>query len=420
MNSNIALSEEIKDIALNMKSSHSTGALNNKTILVICKDTPTIEFIISTLKDKPYNVFYSINRYDAVQLAKNIYPDLILMDLDSHETSKDPMRLFKVEPIISTTPFIFLASKKNDVDSFIGSDSTDDYLLKPLKRELFLSKINTFFSNLSKLSRKFEERMEKLRGNITFALPHEFRTSLNGILGFSNMIIQNTESKNGLNKNQTDDIKDMAKSIMDSAKHLSRLAENFLLYSQIQTILESSEDLEKIRKFTINNPKEIISDIISSFEADYSPKKFIQYTENAHLPISFYYFYKIIYELLDNALKFSPNNEKVAITAVNLGNYYRIRITDKGRGLTKEQLDTIGAYRQFERDIYEQQGAGLGLIIAKQLTIIHKGKFDIESRVQEGTSILIGLPVISNSKNGMPAHSIDMSTPISNEIVQVE
>ena len=66
-----------------------------------------------------------------------------------------------------------------------------------------------------------------------------------------------------------------------------------------------------------------------------------------------------------------------------------LKITDQGRGMTREQIENIGAYMQFERERYEQQGSGLGLIIARLLTQLNDGELRIESVPNQGTTVTI-------------------------------
>jgi two-component system, sensor histidine kinase and response regulator len=70
-----------------------------------------------------------------------------------------------------------------------------------------------------------------------------------------------------------------------------------------------------------------------------------------------------------------------------------LNVTDHGRGMTPEQIASIGAYMQFERKLYEQQGTGLGLVIAKRLTELHGGQMTITSVPGEHTTVRAMLPV---------------------------
>ena len=68
-------------------------------------------------------------------------------------------------------------------------------------------------------------------------------------------------------------------------------------------------------------------------------------------------------------------------------------IADQGRGMTREQIAGVGAYMQFDRDTYEQQGSGLGLIIARMLAQIYDGELRIDSVPGQGTTVHISFPI---------------------------
>src|SRR4030095_7736590 len=98
---------------------------------------------------------------------------------------------------------------------------------------------------------------------------------------------------------------------------------------------------------------------------------------------------KIVEELADNAFKFSEPGKPVLVAAGVDGKLCHLTLTDQGRGRTPEQLSHIGPHMQFERRIFEQQGAGLGLVIAKRLTELLGGQFHVESKVGQGTTLKV-------------------------------
>ncbi|NJL92337.1 MAG: ATP-binding protein [Anaerolineae bacterium] len=73
----------------------------------------------------------------------------------------------------------------------------------------------------------------------------------------------------------------------------------------------------------------------------------------------------------------------------------RVQIMDVGRGMKPEEIQRIGAYMQFERRIHEQQGAGLGLELARRLTQLFQGHFRIESEPGVGTLVEVRIPLVS-------------------------
>ena len=86
------------------------------------------------------------------------------------------------------------------------------------------------------------------------------------------------------------------------------------------------------------------------------------------MPISEDYLGKIVDELVQNAFKFSDSGKRVSVTLADSPNGVLLSVTDQGRGFSTEHITKVGAYMQFDRKIQEQQGLGLGLVIARRLT----------------------------------------------------
>jgi two-component system sensor kinase len=105
----------------------------------------------------------------------------------------------------------------------------------------------------------------------------------------------------------------------------------------------------------------------------------------------------ILFELLDNGLKFSAKNKKVVIEGSLFSkDYYEINIFDYGIGFKEEELQLIDATVQFNRDAREPQGLGLGLYITKSIIKKSNGTINISSKENQGTKISILLPLHKN------------------------
>jgi two-component system sensor histidine kinase/response regulator len=98
--------------------------------------------------------------------------------------------------------------------------------------------------------------------------------------------------------------------------------------------------------------------------------------------------------LFDNAIRYSKKGSSVQVLTELDNDEFVLKITDQGRGLSSEQLLSIGAYMQFERKVYEQQGSGLGLTVARRLVEIHGGAFSLESEYGKGTTVTVSLPSV--------------------------
>nr|MCU0482005.1 ATP-binding protein [Anaerolineae bacterium] len=120
---------------------------------------------------------------------------------------------------------------------------------------------------------------------------------------------------------------------------------------------------------------------------------------NATIQISESDLNKILEEAIDNAFKFSQAGTPVTIRTSIEGDYFVISIQDKGRGMSSEQVESIGAYMQFERWVQEQQGNGLGLVIVREFLALYNGKLEIESKSSQGTNLRLKLLVAKENIN---------------------
>jgi signal transduction histidine kinase len=103
---------------------------------------------------------------------------------------------------------------------------------------------------------------------------------------------------------------------------------------------------------------------------------------------------RVLVNLLDNAIKFSPANSRILVSARELANATEIRVADGGRGIAAEKLQIIfERFKQSERlDEIEKEGSGLGLAICKAIVESHKGTISVHSVVNRGSEFSIVLP----------------------------
>lgn len=368
-----------------------------KTILIFDDDAAIAESITENLNHNGFSAFPASTVSSALQVAEKLQPDLVLLDsmMDSSERLGAYYK-FKENDLLSSIPIILLASNADEIDEIAYSNClADDFIIKPVSATILRARIKSFFTKHDHAQKKTEERMNELKNRLSSALPHEFRTSLSGILGYSKIISTYTLHES-LGKSEISEIGEMAREINDEGKRLHRLTENFLLYSQIQAMIASRNDKEFISTDSIENPREVILDIIADFSSRSVRKNNITSDlESSPIGVAFYHFYKIIYELIDNAIKFSEAGTIVSITSRIMGCNLRICIQDSGFGMSKDQIKNIAAYNQYDRKLHEQQGTGLGLFIAKLLVELNGGKFSVESCPNEGTIIILDFPVIA-------------------------
>jgi signal transduction histidine kinase len=104
------------------------------------------------------------------------------------------------------------------------------------------------------------------------------------------------------------------------------------------------------------------------------------------------YLRKAVAELVDNALKFSPPGTRVQVLLASTPSAARLELVDRGHGMTADQVGKLGAFQQFDRDRFEQQGSGMGLTIVRGIAEASGGQLEIESAPGEGTNVRIRWP----------------------------
>lgn len=366
-----------------------------KKILVIEDEAWILDMITDVLEAEYFTVIKAENGKIGIEKALENVPHLIICDVMMPEMDGyTVLKSLRENLLTEAIPFIFITAKATKADVREGMElGADDYLTKPFTRDELINGINTRLEKQLTIQRKTQEQLDELRSSITLSLPHELRTPLNGIIGSSNFIIEEFKELEG------DEILEMVKNIQISAHRLYRLIQNFLLYADLELL---SRDRDRLKLFTtgyLSNPKSIIREVAVEKARSFNRLKDLDITsENTHLKIYEPNFKKILDELLDNAFKFSSFGTKVKVIGRLDRHFFAVDFIDFGKGMSADEISNIGAYKQFNRQIYEQQGSGLGLSIAKQITELHNGKLIIHSIPLQQTTVTVFIPTKETEK----------------------
>src|SRR5574344_914121 len=225
------------------------------------------------------------------------------------------------------------------------------------------------------------DKKEKYRIEFLASISHEFKTPLNSIIGFSDML--KLKSKDSENFKYIDNISKSSR---------------FLL-SLIQDILDLSKAQNKPLElnYQVFRPKEIIKDIILGVEKLKKEKDIeISYTlTDIELKADLRRFQQLIYNLISNAIKFNRQSGKITIvTYLNEKNEYVFEIKDTGDGISKKDCDKIfGFFTQVSSNqLKRQQGSGIGLALCKKIVEAHGGQICFKSRLNNGSRFWFTIP----------------------------
>jgi len=354
-------------------------------ILVIEDEELVRENLLDFLEAEDYQTIDACNGKIGVELAQKHLPDLIICDVMMPELDGyGVLEKLSNNSATATIPFIFLTAKADKTDRRDGMNlGADDYLTKPFTIMELKSAIEARLGRQREIKKKFDD----LRNSITLALPHEMRTSLNGILG-SSQLMMDPDSLD------SEEIQEMAETIYNSGKRLLRLTENFLRYTEVEILATDPERIDQLQNSMSSSVEEIITKLTQQVARKRRREADVQaQLQDASVRMSDGRFKTMVEELIDNAFKFSDVGTPVQVVSTVENDTFILSVNDQGRGMTKAQIADLGAYLQFDRKEYEQQGIGLGLVLAKRLAELHGGQLTIESILGEQTTVKVILPL---------------------------
>jgi len=358
-----------------------------KKILIIEDEDFIRETIQDILDAEGYDTKTAENGQVGVDTAKAFLPDLIISDimmpiLDGHGV----IRELKQHEATSQIPFIFLTAKSELRDLREGMElGADDYLNKPFTADELINAISVRIDKAEKTIQVAEAKLDELRSNIIYALPHEMKTALGGIATTVEVLIDMDDAFS------VEERYEMYGMIKDSALRLDALIKKNLLYANLEIISSDKLKAAELKKHTTTEIKSSLTEIITDKSARYRRAEDwnLNCGDDVKIKISKDNLLNILDEVIDNAFRHSKSGNKVNISVETNehGTHLDILVRDEGRGITEENLRKIGAFMQFDRNKYEQQGLGLGLIIAKKLTETHEGTFEIKSEEGKYTEV---------------------------------
>ncbi len=358
-------------------------------ILIVDDDASLREVVRLSLESAGHQVIEADNGVQGVEVACAEIPDLILCDvrmekMDGYAT----LARLRQHSLTASLPFILMTGQAHQEGMRQGMElGADDYLPKPFNMQQLLAAVEARLKKQQMVREQAERKLSDLRANISLSLPHELLTPLNGIFGFADILVTDATTL------KPDEIVGMAQAIRDSAERLHRLIQNFIVLAHVE--LHQTAPEQFLRDAQVLNLRGM-TEKASQEKAAKAGRQGDLTMELAEVWVATKeeYIAKIVEELLDNAFKFSSPGSGVRVALSRRGDEVVLRVSDRGRGMRPEHIAEIGAYMQFERRFYEQQGSGLGLTISRRLARLHRGSLNIASEVGVGTAVEVRLPAV--------------------------
>lgn len=234
--------------------------------------------------------------------------------------------------------------------------------------------------------------LSRAKSEVMSIVSHEFRTALVGIQGFSEMMRDQVLP--------SDDVKAFATDIYNDSTRLNRMITEMLDLDRLEA---GRADLE-LKPVDLNAK---VGDAVDRARVS-SPKCTIDTRLDATLPTVTAdgdRLFQVISNLLNNAVKYSPDGGHVLITTALEGGQVHVTVQDHGVGIAPKDLARL--FQRYERfsdnAVHKIEGTGLGLVIARQLVQMHGGQIWVESTLGKGSDFHFRIPVQASTNQLAPA-----------------
>lgn len=236
-----------------------------------------------------------------------------------------------------------------------------------------------------------QKKLSEMKSDFINNMTHELKTPISTISLAAQML-----SDNSVQKSESS-LRHLATVINDETKRLR---------FQVEKVLQMSvfENSDTSLRFTDVDANKIISNVVNTFKI--KAEKFggsitvDLEAENSIIEVDEMHFTNIIYNLLDNAIKYMTPDSKpeLKVTTVDAGKFLEIRVADNGIGIKKEDVKRIfdKFYRVPTGNLHNVKGFGLGLAYVKKMVSLFKGSISVESELSKGSVFIILLPLAAN------------------------
>lgn len=375
-----------------------SGAVDRMySVQIIDDDAPLGVALTAGLEACGYRAVFSSNATEGWTMAHAQHPDLILCDINM--PGKNGHRFLeeiRADPALANCQFVFMTGNTVFAHPRAGMNlGADDFLLKPFTLETLRSCVSARLRRREISQQQEAVMVNELRATLHKSMPHEFFTPLNGILGYAEMLDQDFTTMT------PPEVRESLQGIIQSGRRLHRTLRNYLFTldrlnpdSGTPVPVLSSASVAQLIERGVKAALDRHASRRADLTLELTPTSISGGPQELTL---------LIEELTDNAFSFSKPGTPVRLSAQRHGADLEVTVNDCGRGMTAHQLKTLGAFRQFERPTFEQQGLGLGLFIVRQIVRRLGGRMNIHSVSGQGTAFVISLPAYAEpTSKGAP------------------
>ncbi len=259
------------------------------------------------------------------------------------------------------------------IDGTFSEATFDESLLSSLE-----AKLKRYLSHSHMTSQKLEEEKNVIKSLIS-DISHQTKTPIANIMLYSSLLMEQD--------NISDDTRNMIEQVNLQSQKLDFLIEALITASRLETGIISVNPIK-------NSISELVDNILIQIESK-SKAKNIDITTNieeGHAIFDMKWTVEAIYNIVDNAVKYTQNGGSVKIIAVPYELFYRINIIDNGIGIEEQDLSKI--FQRFYRsqNVQQIEGVGIGLYLTREIISSEGGYIKVASKINEDTTFSVFLP----------------------------
>jgi len=358
-----------------IKMSKASSALSKKVALALL----TISSKHPAAKDGKYVGWTVPEDYQPVH---NLMKDLKVGVYKDY--NKSPTEHFFEEYLVHFLVSVFFLAILIFMMLYIFSTNRKLVLANKAQNQLMDELENRVAERTADLQKEKEnaERANNAKTEFLSSMSHELRTPMNAVLGFSQLIEHDAETR------QLAEIQDNANEILHAGRHLLSLISDVLDLSQI----EEGKFRVDIVPISIN---ELVSDVIRLLDTQAKEKQ-ITILYNTKVNDEFKIMAdersvkQVLINLISNAIKYNRANGNVNISIENEKNTYcKVSVADDGDGISEDKLKAIFDPFQRVTNRTEIEGSGVGLAVTKSLIDIMNGEIKVESTPGKGSTFIV-------------------------------
>ena len=361
---------------------HRKGSsMSRKHRILAVDDNPTNLVILEELLGDDYDIRTATTGEEALLCAPAFRPDLILLDImmpgmDGYETC----RRLRVEPDLRHTKIVMVSAKAMASERLKGYEAgADDYITKPFDVTEMLAKVQVY------VRLKTVEEVDALKTSVLSLLSHETNTPLHGIIFSAGMLKEEDVS--------CEERFECAEIILASAMRLQSFFEKV---SKLSALKAQTVQMD-IREGDISAVARDAVCEMAALAEERNIRIEEQLTETAVAPFDSAQIKEVIKTILDNALRFSPDNGCVQLQTTRAGDTISLSVTDQGPGIAPDIISAIFEGFHSTHIRHHSGGHSLSLAIARHILHAHQGTISVSSTPGSNTTFTVQLPVAASA-----------------------